>query len=56
MNVYHLAGLRHVIGTLWSVSDETRVEMARITYEGIRDGDVSDKSAGKGLHDVSRTL
>ncbi|KAI8721518.1 CHAT domain-containing protein [Fusarium sp. LHS14.1] len=37
-----LAGFLHVIGTLWEVNDEICVEMARITYEGIRDGKMAD--------------
>lgn len=39
-----LAGFRHVIGTLWEVNDEVCVDMARITYEIVRDGGMTDKS------------
>ncbi|KAH6894633.1 CHAT domain-containing protein [Thelonectria olida] len=51
-----LAGFRHVIGTLWSVSDESCVDIARITYEGMRDGGMTDKSVCRGLHNATREL
>ncbi|KUL82059.1 hypothetical protein ZTR_10675 [Talaromyces verruculosus] len=51
-----LAGFRHVIGTLWDVIDETCVDMARMTYEGIRDGNMTDESVCRGLHNASRAL
>lgn len=49
-----LAGYRHVIGTLWEVKDQLCVEMARITYEGIRDRGMTDESVCWGLHKASR--
>lgn len=51
-----LAGFRHVIGALWDVNDELCVDMARITYEGIRDGGMTDESVCRGLHKATRTL
>ncbi|EEU38897.1 uncharacterized protein NECHADRAFT_98227 [Fusarium vanettenii 77-13-4] len=51
-----LAGFRHVVGTLWEVNDEICVEMARITYEGIRDGKMTDESVCRGLHAAIRRL
>ncbi|KUL81895.1 hypothetical protein ZTR_09527 [Talaromyces verruculosus] len=51
-----LAGFRHVIGTLWEVIDETCVEMARMTYEGITDGHMTDESVCRGLHNASKAL
>ncbi|KAL4736392.1 CHAT domain-containing protein [Aspergillus similis] len=53
---FQLAGFRHVIGTLWEVNDEICVEMARITYEGIREGDMTDDSVCRGLHNATREL
>ncbi|KAI3318869.1 hypothetical protein HD806DRAFT_526048 [Xylariaceae sp. AK1471] len=47
---FQLAGFRHVIGTLWEVNDELCVDIARITYEGMRDGGMTDESVCKGLH------
>lgn len=49
-----LAGYRHVIGTLWEVNDQICVEMARMTYEGIRDRGMTDKSVCEGLHKATR--
>jgi hypothetical protein len=51
-----LAGYRHIIGTLWEVKDEICVEMARITYEGIRDRGMTDESVCWGLHKAAREL
>jgi CHAT domain-containing protein len=45
-----LAGFRHVIGTLWEVNDQSCVDVARITYEGMKDGKMSDESVCLGLH------
>ncbi|RYP41527.1 hypothetical protein DL767_000954 [Monosporascus sp. MG133] len=56
MGAFQLAGFRHVIGTLWEVRDELCVDMARITYEGMRDGGMTDESVCRGLHQASRTL
>ncbi|KAF5622292.1 30S ribosomal S17P protein [Fusarium sp. NRRL 52700] len=50
------AGFRHVIGTLWEVNDELCVDMARITYEGMRDGYMTDESVCWGLHNSTRQL
>ncbi|TVY64104.1 putative 30S ribosomal protein S17-like protein [Fusarium oxysporum f. sp. cubense] len=51
-----LAGFRHVIGTLWEVNHELCVDMERITYEGMRDGSVTDESVCRGLHNATRQL
>lgn len=51
-----LAGFRHVIGTLWEVRDEICVDITKITYEGIRDGDMTDESVCRGLHNATRQL
>lgn len=51
-----LAGFRHVIGTLWEVIDELCVDMARMTYEEIRDGNMTDNSICLGLHNATRKL
>jgi tetratricopeptide (TPR) repeat protein len=56
ISAFRLAGFRHVIGTLWEVNDEYCIDMARITYEEIRDGGMTDDSVCKGLHKASREL
>jgi CHAT domain-containing protein len=53
---YQLAGFRHVIGTLWEVQDEICVDMAKMTYRGIIEGDMTDESVCRGLHDATREL
>jgi CHAT domain-containing protein/tetratricopeptide (TPR) repeat protein len=56
MSACQLAGFRHVIGTLWEVNDQSCVEMARITYEVLRDGQMSHDSVCLGLHRASREM
>ena len=51
-----LAGFRHVIGTLWEVRDEICVDITKITYEGIRDGGMTDESVCRGLHNATLQL
>lgn len=53
---YQIAGFRHVIGTLWSVSDRVCVDMARRTYEVLRDQKGSDQAVSSGLHRAMRDL
>ncbi|KAJ4112150.1 hypothetical protein NW768_011729 [Fusarium equiseti] len=51
-----LAGFRHIIGTLWKVQDEHCVDVARITYETIREGGMTDESVCRGLHRATRVM
>lgn len=51
-----LAGFRHVIGTLWKVQDDHCVDVARGTYECIKDGGMTDESVCRGLHKATRKL
>ncbi|KAF3481532.1 uncharacterized protein GIQ15_04291 [Arthroderma uncinatum] len=53
---FQLAGFRHVIGTLWEVNDELCVDMARITYETLRNGGITDENVCRGLHNATREL
>ncbi|RYP19528.1 hypothetical protein DL767_009626 [Monosporascus sp. MG133] len=53
---YQIAGFRHVIGTLWSVDDSLSVDMARSTYEVLRDEGISDQAVSSGLHRAMREL
>ncbi|KAI0533020.1 hypothetical protein GGR58DRAFT_522172 [Xylaria digitata] len=53
---YRLAGFRHALETLWSVNDESCLEMAKIIYEEIMTKDMSDDSMCKGLHKATRSL
>ncbi|PQE26670.1 hypothetical protein CJF30_00011267 [Rutstroemia sp. NJR-2017a BBW] len=45
-----LAGFRHVVGTLWEVSDEYCVGVTRVLYETIKDEGMTDRAVYKGLH------
>ncbi|KAJ9139047.1 TPR domain-containing protein [Coniochaeta hoffmannii] len=51
-----LAGFRHVIGTLWKVDDESCADVARIVYEAIREGGMTDESVARGLHNATKEL
>ncbi|PYI04100.1 hypothetical protein BO78DRAFT_420998 [Aspergillus sclerotiicarbonarius CBS 121057] len=51
-----LAGFRHVVGTLWTVSDELCVEITRVFYEALRDEGIVDEAVGRGLHFAMRKL
>ncbi|KAI3571792.1 TPR domain-containing protein [Fusarium oxysporum f. sp. albedinis] len=55
-NACQLAGFRHVVGTLWSVDDELCVDMARMTYEVLRDEGIRDECVSRGLHHAMRTV
>ncbi|KAH8667156.1 CHAT domain-containing protein [Ilyonectria robusta] len=56
ISAFQMAGFRHVIGTLWEVNDEHCVDIARYTYEGMRDRGMTDESVCYGLHMATRTL
>jgi CHAT domain-containing protein len=53
---FQLAGFRHVIGTLWEVNDETCVHMAKLVYEGLQKGGLTDESVCLALHNATRVL
>ncbi|TVY79667.1 putative 30S ribosomal protein S17-like protein [Fusarium oxysporum f. sp. cubense] len=56
ISAYQLAGFRHVIGTLWKVSDQCCVDVAKTTYESMRGSGLSDEGVSWGLHRASREL
>jgi hypothetical protein len=51
-----IADFRHVIGTLWEVNDESCVDMAKVTYDEIMHGGMTDESVYLGLHKATREL
>ncbi|EXK88797.1 hypothetical protein FOQG_08087 [Fusarium oxysporum f. sp. raphani 54005] len=56
ISAFQLAGFQHVIGTLWDVNDRICVDIAKVVYEGIKDGRMTDQSVAWGLHEASRRL
>ncbi|KAF6804402.1 TPR domain-containing protein [Colletotrichum musicola] len=53
---FQLAGFRHVIGTLWEVDDALCVHAAKMTYQALWDGGMTDASVSEGLHHTMRRL
>ncbi|KAF4335504.1 30S ribosomal S17P protein [Fusarium beomiforme] len=53
---FHLTGFRHVIGTLWEVSDKHCVDVAEAFYQTLRDEGMDDLAVCKGLHRALRKL
>ncbi len=51
-----LAGIRHVVGSLWEVNHDLCVELARITYQGMEDMYIIDELVCRGLHQATREL
>jgi CHAT domain-containing protein len=56
ISAYQLAGFRHIIGTLLEINDHSYVETAALTYEWMKQGNISDDSVAEGLHQASRHL
>ncbi|KAI1291225.1 CHAT domain-containing protein [Xylaria venustula] len=56
INAFQLAGFRHVVGTLWEVSDMHCVDVARVLYETLRDEGMTDIAVCQGLHRAVRAL
>ncbi|KAI8628835.1 CHAT domain-containing protein [Xylariaceae sp. FL1651] len=56
INAFQLAGFRHVVGTLWEVSDMHCVDVARVLYETLRDEGMTDMAVCRGLHRAIRAL
>ncbi|KAF3928234.1 hypothetical protein AA313_de0207372 [Arthrobotrys entomopaga] len=55
-NAFQLAGFRHVIGTLWDVSDRYCVRIARVLYETLQERGMNDAAVRWGLHRAVREL
>ncbi|KAI1204903.1 CHAT domain-containing protein [Annulohypoxylon truncatum] len=50
-----LAGFRHVVGTLWEVSDSHCVDVARVLYETLHEG-ITDTAVYRGIHRAIKRL
>ncbi|KAK6540781.1 hypothetical protein TWF694_008171 [Orbilia ellipsospora] len=55
-NAFQLAGFRHVIGTLWDVSDRYCVHIAKVLYETLQERGMNDAAVRWGLHRAVREL
>ncbi|KAJ6261372.1 hypothetical protein Dda_4042 [Drechslerella dactyloides] len=56
VSAFQLAGFRHVIGTLWEVSDKHCADVARVFYETMRDEGLTDLAVCRGLHRAMRAV
>ncbi|KAM5355006.1 hypothetical protein ACJ41O_001652 [Fusarium nematophilum] len=56
VSAFQLAGFRHVVGTLWEVSDKHCVDVARVLYETLREEGFTDAGVSQGLHRAVRAL
>jgi hypothetical protein len=56
VSAFQLAGFRHVVGTLWEVSDKHCVDVASVLYETLRDEGMTDVAVCRGLHRAVRAL
>ncbi|KAL7919051.1 CHAT domain-containing protein [Trichoderma austrokoningii] len=56
ISAFQLAGFRHVIGTLWEVSDKHCVDVARILYKTLEEEGMTDMAVSRGLHRAVRAL
>lgn len=56
MGACRLAGFRHVIGSLWEVSDRICVKIASIVYETMLGNGLDESSVATSLHHAIRTV
>ncbi|GGJ43878.1 CHAT domain-containing protein [Streptomyces brasiliensis] len=54
-SAFHTAGFRHVIGTLWRVTDGTATETARLFYDNLPP-DLDADQAAQALHTTAVEL
>ncbi|RBR14477.1 uncharacterized protein FIESC28_07713 [Fusarium coffeatum] len=56
VSAFQLAGFRHVVGTLWEVSDPHCVDVATVLYQTLCDEGMTDEAVSLGLHRAVRKL
>lgn len=56
VSAFQLSGFRHVVGTLWKVSDPHCAEVFQVLYETLRDEGMTDDAVARGLHRALRQL
>lgn len=47
---FQLAGLRHVIGTLWDVADDISADLASLVYQRLQKHGLNDETVSEALH------
>ncbi|KAI1039971.1 hypothetical protein LB505_006056 [Fusarium chuoi] len=55
-SAFQLAGFRHVVGTLWAVSDQLCVDVAKEFYQVVEKEGLEDTSISRGLHFAIRNV
>lgn len=56
VSAFQLAGFRHVVGTLWEVSDPHCVDVATVLYQTLCEEGMTDEAVSLGLHRAVRKL
>ncbi|CEI67584.1 hypothetical protein FVEN_g5675 [Fusarium venenatum] len=56
IGAFQLAGFRHVVGTLWEVSDPHCVDVATLLYQTLCEDGMTDEAVSYGLHRALRKL
>lgn len=56
VGAFQLAGFRHVVGTLWAVSDQYSADVAQILYQTLQREGMTDRAVCRGLHEAVRNL
>lgn len=56
VGAFQLAGFRHVVGTLWEVSDSHCVDMAKVLYKTMAAEGMTDGAVCRGFHWTVRRL
>jgi CHAT domain-containing protein len=56
VSALQLAGFKHVIGTLWEVSDKHSVDVTRHLYETLEKEGLNDTAVCRGLHRALRSI
>ncbi|KAH6867519.1 CHAT domain-containing protein [Thelonectria olida] len=56
VSAFQSAGFRHVIGTLWAVSDKHCADVATCLYETLHKEGMTDAAVSRGLHKALRKL
>ena len=56
VSAFQLAGFRHIIGTLWEVSDSHCMDVAKIVYNTLQKEGMENKAVSRALHFAIRAV